>query len=258
MHLEPVLLKQAAEALMRAALLAVALIVLPQAASAQVTDPDFLFDKPSGSVGFRGGWMFARADSELFTFVQNQLTLDRKDFNAPAIGIDVDVAITPRVSGVFGFDFTRSSTDSEYRDLVDDLRLPITQTTSLREMNLSGGVKFALTPRGREVGTHAWIPAAVTPYVGAGAGMLQYKFQQDGDFVDFVDNSIFTDTFISQGWAPSGHVFGGVDVKAWKRVYLGLEARYLWANAKLERDFTGFDPIDLTGFKLTGGISVTF
>ncbi len=117
---------------------------------------------------------------------------------------------------------------------------------------------MAITPRGREISTHAWIPATVTPYVGAGAGALHYALRQDGDFVDFVDSSVFTSSFSSSGWAPSAHVFGGLDVKAWKRVYFSGEARYLWSHAGLDRDFSGFDPIDLTGLKVTGGIRFMF
>jgi hypothetical protein len=154
----------------------------------------------------------------------------------------------------------RSSPDSEYRDFVDDRRLPIPQTTSLREMNLSGGVKFALTPRGREISRNAWIPAAVTPYVGAGAGAMHYKFLQTGDFIDVDDPrlEVFTDTFRSSGWTPSAHVFGGVDVRVWRKVYIGAEARYLWSHATLDRDFIGFDPIDLAGFNVTGGVRFMF
>ncbi len=95
---------------------------------------------------------------------------------------------------------------------------------ALSEMNLSGSVKFAVTPRGREISSRAWIPAAVTPYVGAGGGMLQYEFLQFGDFIDVdsPNSAIFTDTFRSSGWAPSAHVFGGVDVR---RVQTSLSQR---------------------------------
>jgi hypothetical protein len=223
-------------------------------------NPDFLFGSPNGTVGVRSGWNFARADSDLFRFVERHLTLDRKDFNAPAIGFDVEAAINSRASVVVGFDFSRSSRDSEYRGFVDNQRLPITQTTSLREMNLSGGVKFALTPRGREISRNAWIPAAVTPYVGAGAGALHYTFLQSGDFIDVDDPSlaVFPDTFRSSGWTPSAHLFGGVDLRVWRKIYLGGEARYLWSHATLDRDFIAFDPIDLAGFNVTGGIRFMF
>ena len=221
------------------------------------TSPDFLFGKPKGTIGVRSGWVFASAGSDLFTDLRDQFTVERKDFNAPAIGMDVDFAITPRASVVVGIDFSKASKNSEYRNFVDNQRLPITQTVSLRETKLSGGVKFALTPRGREVSSRAWIPAAVTPYVGAGGGVLNYQFLQFGDFIDD-DFDVVADTVRSEGWTPSAHVFGGVDVKVWRRVYVSGEGRYLWSNATLGRDFLGFEPIDLAGFKLTGGIHYVF
>lgn len=229
------------------------------APAAAQTSPDFLFGKPRGTVGVRGGLLFASADSDLFAFVQDQLTIDRKDFNAPAIGLDVDLAVTPRASAVIGFDFSKASQLSEYRRFAEN-GLPITQETTLREMNLSGSVKFALTPRGREISSRAWIPAAVTPYVGAGAGVLHYEFVQFGDFVDINTAAldIFTATLRSSGWAPSAHVFGGVDVKVWKRLYMSGEGRYLFSRATPDRDFGSFDSIDLAGFKATAGVHYMF
>ena len=244
--------------LLRHALLV--LFTLSAAPAAAQPSPDFLFGKPKGTVGIRSGWLFASADSDLFAFVQDHLTIDRKDFNAPAIGLDVDLAVTPRTSVVVGFDFSKASKDSEYRDFVDDRRLPITQATTLREMNFSGSVKYALTPRGREISSRAWVPAAVTPYVGAGGGILNYRFVQFGDFIDVdtVNQSIFTATLRSDGWTPSAHVFGGVDVKVWKRLYLSGEGRYLWSRATPRADFGSFDSIDLAGFKASAGVHYMF
>ena len=130
------------------------LALCPALASAQPS-PDFLFGSPKGMIGVRSGWVFASANSDLYTFVQRHLTVDRKDFNAPAIGVDVEAAVTPRLSAVVGFDFARTSKNSEYRDFVDNQRLPITQTTRLSETNISGGLKFAVTPRGREISSRA-------------------------------------------------------------------------------------------------------
>ena len=206
----------------------------------------------------RSGWMMSRGGSDLFTFVEDQLTVDRRDFNAPAVGFDLDIAITPRATAVVGYDFSRSTANSEYRHFVDNNRLPIQQTTQLRESNISGSVKLALTPRGRAVSQHAWIPSMMTPYVGAGAGVMRYTFSQNGDFVDFTDSSVFSHTYHSEGWSPSAHVFGGVDVKALKRVYFSGEARYLWSHADLGTDFSGFKPIDLAGFRVTGGLRYMF
>ena len=240
----------------RIALAVVLLSALAMPARAQ--SPDFLFGKPKAAVAVRSGWFFARAGSDLYTFVQDQLTVDRKDFNAPAIIFEVDVPVKNQLSAVAGFEFNGSSTNSEYRHLVDNNRLPITQTTEFRELNLSYGIRFALTPPGREISPHAWIPAAVTPYVGAAGGAMWYKFHQAGDFVDFIDSSVFPKTYDSRGWAPSVHVFGGVDIKVLRRLYVNAEARFLWSRATLDSAFTGFDPIDLTGTKVTGGIRYLF
>jgi hypothetical protein len=239
--------------------LAFALLTCPALAGAQ-SSPDFLFGSPKGMIGVRSGWMFSSAKSDLFTFVQRHLTVDRKDFNAPAIGMDVEIAMGPRLSAIGGFDFSRASKDSEYRDFVDNQRLPITQTTTLTELNVSGSVKVAITPRGREISSRAFIPAAVTPYVGAGGGVMQYKFLQFGDFIDVdsANSAIFADTFHSRGWTPTAHVFGGVDVRVYKRLYLSGEGRYLWSSGKPGRDFIDFDPIDLAGFKATAGVHYMF
>ena len=53
-------------------------------------------------------------------------------------------------------------------------------------------------------------------------------------------------------------MFGGIDVKATRRVYFTGEGRYLWSHSDLGSDFSGFKPIDLAGFKLTGGIRYMF
>ena len=221
-------------------------------------DPDFLFERPRGSVGVRGGWLFERAGSDLFEFVHEQLTVEPDDFDSPTLAFDLGVALGPRTEAVFGVEFGGATTRSEYRDFVDNDRLPITQATRLRQANLSGSLKLALTPRGQEVGRIAWVPSAITPYVGAGGGALWYEFDQTGDFVDFLDLSVFSETFRSSGWAPSAHVFAGVDVKIARRLYFTGEGRYLWSEAELGDDFSSFEAIDLAGFKLTAGINYLF
>ena len=220
--------------------------------------PDFWFGHPAGSLSIRGGWLFARTGSDLFTFLHDQLTIEDGDFNAGVIGGDVGVYISPRVDAFVGVDFSRASTVSEYRNFVDNDRLPIAQDTWLTTVDLSGSIKVALTPRGREIGRLAWIPRTLVPYAGGGAGLLWYRLEQLGDFVDFVDLSVFRSGFSSSGWTPSAHLFGGVDVRVWRRLFLVLEGRYCWAEAELQRDFSGFEPIDLSGFRLTTGINVVF
>ena len=219
---------------------------------------DFMFGRPRGSIALRGSWVFARAGSDLFHFVTDQLTVESKDFNAPAVGVEAGVAIGSRIEALGGVEYSASNTPSEYRRFVDNLNLPITQDTQLRNVHVSGSLKIALRPRGESLSRLAWVPRGVSPYVGAGAGAVHFDFLQSGDFVDFVDSSVFTDVFRSTGWAPSAHVFGGSDVHIYRQLFLQLEGRYLWSSGKLGSDFIGFDPIDLAGFRITAGISMLF
>jgi hypothetical protein len=238
------------------------LLAVPTLAFAQSQEPtrsaDFLFGRPKTSVSVHGGWNIASAGSDLFDFVTEQLTVDKGDFSSPGIGGDVGFAITPRIDVAGGFFFAKASQASEYRDFVDNDLLPITQSTSLRTMQLTGSVRYALRPRGRDVSRFAWVPNRLVPYVGAGGGVIYYEFRQSGDFVDFQDLSVFTDVFRSNGWAPSGHVFGGVDVQLYRGLYASIEGRYTKASATLGSDFIDFDPIDLSGFRMAGGINVVF
>jgi hypothetical protein len=138
---------------------------------------------------------------------------------------------------------------------VDNNRLPIEQTTQLRNVNLSGGIKYALTERGRAVGRLAWVPRKVVPFVGGGGGAMWFGVRQYGDFVDYMDLSVFTDVFESSGWSPSAHVLGGVDVRVLRRAYVTFDARYVWASGDLGQDWIDFDPIDLSGFRLSAGFN---
>jgi len=240
------------------------LVVLSTAAPAAAQDqprpsrrpaPDFLFEKPRGSITVRGSWLFARSGSDWYDFVTDQLTLKNGDFNRPDVGLQGSFTLTPRLDLLIGWDYGQTTTSSEYRRLVDNNRLPIEQTTVLRDSSLSFGVKYALTERGRQISRFAWVPRSIVPFVGGGAGATWFQVRQNGDFVDYVDYSVFSDVFEAKGWAPSAHVSGGVDVRLLRRLFLTLDGRYVWAKGNLGRTWVDFDPIDLSGFKMSAGIN---
>lgn len=220
--------------------------------------PDFLLGRPRASVGLRGNWLFNRAGSDIFDFVTEQLTLEKSAFNGPTIGGELAVAINDRLDVVGAVDLANSSNKSEYRDFIDNSGLPIEQTTTLSQARITGSVKLSLLSKGRSVSRYAYIPRSVRPYVGAGGGAVKYSFEQTGDFIDFVDNGVFTSTFTSDGWAPTAHAFGGVDVAVHRHLFVSFEGRYNWASGELSQKFLGFDPIDLSGFQFGAGFHVAF
>jgi hypothetical protein len=219
---------------------------------------DFLFGRPHASVGVRGSWIFAAAGSDLFDFVTRQLTLDKSDFDGPAFAADVAIAVSSRLQIEGGVEAARVQRPSEYREFVDNNLQPIEQTTELATTSLTGGVRYALAPPGREVSRLVWVPSKVVPFVGAGAGAVFYRFRQYGDFVDFVDRSIFYDAFRAAGWTPTAYAYGGVDLQLHRGLYATVQGRYTKAAGELGTDFVNFDPIDLSGFRLSAGINILF
>lgn len=222
--------------------------------------PDFVFGRPGFSLGIRGLWRQARAESDLYDFVTHELTLEKSDFNAPGIAFDVGFALTSRLELLAGVDFSRSSARSQDREYpVDTEGIPIEQDTELSQFGATGSLAFALAPRGRSVGQYAWIPARVVPYVGVGGGLVRYEFVQFGDWVDFVDLAVFTETFATKGWGLGGHVLGGVDIRLARQVLLTAEVRRVWAQAEVFGSFFGeFDPIDLGGLHIGVGVRFVF
>jgi opacity protein-like surface antigen len=219
---------------------------------------DFLFGRPRAEVGIRAGWSLSRGGSDWYDFVTDQLTLNPGDFNALAVASDVGWWLPGPFTAVGGVEFTHTSPGSEYRHLVDNNRLPINQTTRLNVVHATGGIKYAVTDRGRAIGRLAWIPARIAPYLTAGAGATFYQLQQTGDFVDFVDRSVFPAFFKSQGWAPSYYAGGGADVRVLRRMLVSADFRYRRASANLNSTWVDFDPLDLSGARVTVGTSWQF
>ena len=232
------------------------LLLVPLASAQQ--RPDFLFDRPSGFIMLRGQQNQQRAQSDLYDFSTRELTLEKSDFNGAGIVLEFGRTLTPRIDLRTGVDFTSAFARSESRDFTDMDDLPIEQDTSLRQVDLFASFEFALTSRGRSIGQYSYVPSRFVPYVGGGGGFLWYRFQQSGDFVDFRDMAIFRAIYKSDGWTPSGHAFGGVHVRITPNVSVTGEVRQIWADAELNRDFSTFNPIDLSGLRIGVGIRFVF
>jgi hypothetical protein len=222
------------------------------------TNADFLFQESIGFLGFRVGGFYPRTNNDIFNFVTSELTLEKKDFRAFDVGVDFGFSLYERVDLVFSLDKSERSKNSEFRYFVDEIGLPITQTTTYSQQLLTIGFKYLLVPRGRQVGRYAWLPSRIVPFVSAGAGILSYTFKQHGDFVDSTTLEIFPAAFESSGTAPTIYLGGGADIRLFQAAYLTLDLRYSWAKHDMEGDFVGFDPIDLSGLRMTAGLQWHF
>jgi opacity protein-like surface antigen len=227
-------------------------------AHAQRAGDGFFFKPPSTTLTLHGGVALASTASDIFDFATQELTLNRGDFHSPELGLDLAVRLTRRADLVFGLGYASTTSSSEFRDWVDQDDRPIEQKTTYRRMPLTASLKYYIAPRGRSVGSYAWIPGRWAPYLGAGGGVVRYSFKQRGDFVDFRTLEVFPDRFDSSGWAPTVHAMAGIDYSLNYRWALTAEGRYARASSALSDAFQGFDKIDLSGFTTTVGIQLRF
>jgi opacity protein-like surface antigen len=218
----------------------------------------FSLRQPRVFIGGHIGFSIPRANSDLFDMITRELTLKKSDFRAATFGGDIGVPIRQHFATVFSFDYSRTTTNSESRDFVENNGDPIAQTTRMTQVPVTVTVRYYPRKMGETAGSYAWIPTRLNPYIGGGVGILHYSFTQSGRFVDRQNLNIFDDSLKSDGFTDTEHLVGGIDISISPRIFVNAEGRYSWASASLSTDFTGFKPIDLSGFKLLGGIYFRF
>ena len=245
----------------------VAALALAGAAAAQPTGGDgFLFGEPPGALTIRGGLATASAGGDVFGDATRHLTLGRGDFVGGSAAAELALRLADsRLQLVFGTGLTAASADSEFRYWVEegptaseDDDVPIRQTTSFYRVPVTLGLKMYVTPQGRSIGRYAWVPARFAPYLGAGGGVMWYRYRQEGDFVDFETTRVFADLLESSGWGPTAYAGGGLDFTLSPHVALTADARYQYGRARPNQAFEGFERVDLSGVITTFGVNFRF
>jgi len=232
---------------------------VPGSAAAPQKQPDgFDLQFKRGFVGVHAGYDIPRAKSDLFSMVTSKLTLEKSDFRSSSIGFDFGVFFQSHFATVFSIEYSKATPNSEYRNFVHEDGTPVTQSTKLIQVPVTASLRVYPMKFGETVGSYAWVPARFLPYVAGGGGFVRYKFTQNGDFVDSQSLEIFPADLESKGYAFTKHLAAGIDIGVTSRVFANAEFRYSWANADLSDSFGGFQPIDLTGARLNGGIFFRF
>ncbi|MGV3710523.1 MAG: hypothetical protein ACO1Q7_16960 [Gemmatimonas sp.] len=242
-------------------LLAASAMLAPLAVHSQPLSGDgYLFKQPRSSFTVRGGYAQPLAGGDVFEHARSNLTLDRGSFRTFSGSATLNIRLSQRVSLLLDGGYSQRSVDTEMRYWIDQDDQPIAQTNSLRRVPVSAGLRFDLTSPGRSVGTLAFIPARVTPYVSAGVGSMFYKFRQNGAFKDDNSDAILENmTLETSGNTFLGYGALGFDFTLIPTVALTTEARYDMARARPSGySFGGFDRIDLSGVSATVGLTFRY
>lgn len=190
----------------------------------------------------------ARASDDVLVNDQDFLDFNIRDFTGPTVGGEWLVAIGNNIEAGLGIGFYSKTAPSVYLNQVNGNGSEITQDLKLRIVPFTATVRFL--PLGRH--------AAIQPYIGAGVGVLRYRYSETGQFVDS-DNNIFNGNFVGSGTATGPVVLGGVRLPVGDAFDLGGEIRYQSAKGDLPADQTFAGPkIDLGGFNYLVTFNVRF
>lgn len=207
------------------------------------------------SVNLGAGYFMVRgeesrdADDVLLEDLQS-LAFEVKDFNGGLLNGEWLIGFGDRVELGFGAGFYQRTVPSVYADFVDSDGTEIEQDLKLRIVPVTATVKFL--PFGRA--------GDFQPYAGGGVALLNWKYSEVGEFVDFTDGSIFRDQYTANGSTVAPIVFGGLRVPLSGDVFaFNGELRWQGGKGDLGAD-SGLltDTIDLGGISLMGSVQIRF
>lgn len=171
------------------------------------------------------------------------------DFDNITVGVEWLFPLGDFLEGGVGVNYYSRTVPSFYRDLVNKIDgSDIMQDLRLRTVPITATVRFL--PLGRRRG--------VQPYVGAGVGVIPWRYSETGDFADPA-LEVFHWNYVDSGTAVGPVVFGGLRVPFSRSFALGGEIRYQKADAALNSSvgFTG-DRLDLGGITYQANLIFRF
>ena len=202
----------------------------------------------ASGIELRLGGFGPRGHSDLFDDVNELFAAGRRDFRGFTGGIEYSVGVSDHVELGFHLDGYGRTVRTSYRDFEREDGSPIFQDLQLNIVPLGATLRFL--PAGRR--------ARLSPYIAAGGDIFFYKYEEQGDFIDFfADNEIVRDAFVSEGAAGGFHVAAGLRVPVSHDVSLTGEVRYQQARTRMNDDFSE-NRLDLTGTSATVGFFIRF
>ena len=202
------------------------------------------------SVRLRLGQLTLDGDSEYWDAKALDFTASVDDYEEIFAGGDFLWHVNSRMAVMTSIDHFDSDVVQEYRDFVDADGFSIEHTTTLEITPVTLGLVVELAPPG----------FPIRPYVGAGGGFYLWRLEEDGDFIDFTTNppEVFGATFEDEGTPLGYYVLAGIEIPVGPYFGIVAEGRWDTADDTLEGDFAGLGDLDLSGRRVSAGISWSF
>jgi hypothetical protein len=207
----------------------------------------------AGGLDLRIGGLKPNADSTLFMDDSSLYTVNKGDWKGIYGGAEYSFGVAQNFELGFHVDGYGRSVNTTYRGFTRPSGREITQSLKLQTVPMGVTLRYVARPgRGQ-----------VTPYLGAGADLVYWKYDERGDFIDFDDPGlpVIADHFSADGTAPGFHAVAGVRVPVGYDFAIVGEVRYLWVKDDMGGDFGSYrgpDKLDLSGPSATLGVNIRF
>jgi hypothetical protein len=175
------------------------------------------------------------------------LVFRMRDFSGVTVGGEWLVGLGENFDAGLGVGFYSKTVPTVDRDFEFPNGALIRSNLKLRTVPFTATIRYL--PIGRR--------DAFEPYIGAGVGVIRYRYQERGDFADEVGN-ITSGTFTGTGAATGPVILGGARFPVGS-VSIGGEIRYQYAigDLPLDQGFSG-TTIDLGGFSYLATVKLRF
>ena len=189
----------------------------------------------------------ARVSGDTLNVARRDLVFDVGDFGSASVGGEWLLPLGNFFEAGAGVSFSQQTVPSVYADYVDSDGTEVDQDLQLRQVPLA--FTFRVLPLGQR--------SPVQPYFGAGLGIVNWRYRESGEFIDFnAGLEIFEDSFEATGTSTGPIVLGGIRF-AGRTASAGGEIRYQHAEGDLPNDFAG-SRIDLGGWTYNFTVGLRF
>jgi hypothetical protein len=173
-----------------------------------------------------------------------------KDFTGAEASAEWNFAFGDRVELGLGGAFYQRTVTTSYRDYTNPNNSEIVSKFKLRTAPVTGVVRILPFGNAR----------TFQPYLGGGIGVINWRYSEVGDFIDFNDNNnVYHAQYTATGNKAAPVFLAGFRAPVGGDVWaITMEGRYMRAEGDLNtNDFLG-SKIDLGGTSLRFGVLVRF
>jgi hypothetical protein len=209
----------------------------------------------ASGLDIRLGAFFPNANSNLFLDDESLYFVQKSDWVGFTGGVEYNHVLAKNFEVAVHVDGYGRSIDTSYRDWMRDDGTEIFQTLRLQIVPFGVTVQFVPTRKRTKV----------APFLGGGADLFYWKYEEFGEFIDFFDPDlpIYADHFIADGVTFGFHATGGVRFYLNRDFALVVRGNYQWAETDMGGDFSPNEPgfinrIDLSGASVTFGLHIRF